>query len=121
MAGSLQETRSSTPWASQTTSAKNFAKIADYDFSNDVPVSVLGHIFEQSVSDIENMRAKAQGQPTPKTTKRKREGVVYTPHFVTRFIVEETIGKTLSERFAAERPDSIVMLKLWASLECWWR
>ncbi len=78
----------------------NFAKIAGYDFSSDVPVSVLGHIFEQSVSDIETMRAQAQGQEPPKTNKRKRDGVVYTPGIVTRFIVEETIGKTLSERFA---------------------
>jgi type II restriction/modification system DNA methylase subunit YeeA len=66
-----------------------------------VPVSVLGHIFEQSVSDIERIRAEAQGQPPPKLAKRKREGVIYTPDFITRFIVEETIGKTLSERFAA--------------------
>ncbi|MGH6793813.1 MAG: Eco57I restriction-modification methylase domain-containing protein, partial [Methylocella sp.] len=80
---------------------ENFAKVADYDFSSDVPVSVLGHVFEQSVSDIEKMRAQAQGQEPPKTTKRKREGVVYTPGFVTRFIVEETVGKTLNERFGA--------------------
>src|ERR1700732_232290 len=80
---------------------ENYAKLADYDFSSDVPVSVLGHIFEQSVSDIEKMRAEAQGQEKPKTSNRKRAGVVYTPGFVTRFIVEETIGKTLSERFAA--------------------
>ncbi|PNE11351.1 MAG: type I restriction endonuclease subunit M [Beijerinckiaceae bacterium] len=82
---------------------ENFDKIAEYDFSSEEPVSVLGHIFEQSVSDIEAMRAQAQGQEPPKTTKRKRDGVVYTPPFVTRFIVEETIGKTLSERFAAVR------------------
>ncbi|MGH6848891.1 MAG: Eco57I restriction-modification methylase domain-containing protein, partial [Methylocella sp.] len=48
-------------------------------------------------------RAEAQGQEPPKTSKRKRDGVVYTPGFVTRFIVEETIGKTLAERFAAMR------------------
>ena len=43
---------------------ENFAKIADYDFSSDVPVSVLGHIFEQSVSDIEKMprRRKAKNR-----------------------------------------------------------
>jgi hypothetical protein len=41
---------------------ENFAIIADYDFSSDVPVSVLGHIFEQSVSDLEAMRAQAQGE-----------------------------------------------------------
>jgi hypothetical protein len=80
---------------------ERFAKIADYDYSSEVPVSVLGHIFEQSVTDIEKMRAEAQGQAPPKTTKRKRDGVVYTPDFVTRFIVEETVGRTLAERFAA--------------------
>ncbi len=80
---------------------ENFATIADYDYSSEVPVSVLGHIFEQSVTDIERMRAEAQGQAAPKTSKRKRDGVVYTPDFITRFIVEETIGKTLSERFSA--------------------
>jgi type I restriction-modification system DNA methylase subunit len=79
---------------------ENFAKIADYDFASDVSVTVLGHIFEQSVSDIEAMRAQAQGLEPSTTTKRKRDGVVYTPDFVTRFIVEETIGKTLSEKFA---------------------
>ena len=80
---------------------ENFAKLADYDFASDVSVTVLGHIFEQSVSDIEAMRAEAQGDEPPKTTKTKRDGVVYTPGFVTRFIVEETIGKTLAEKFAA--------------------
>jgi hypothetical protein len=80
---------------------ENFAKIADYDFASDVSVTVLGHIFEQSVSDIEAMRAQAQGAEPPKIDKRKRDGVVYTPDFVTRFIVEETIGRTLAERFAA--------------------
>jgi hypothetical protein len=38
---------------------------------------VLGHIFEQSVSDIETMRAEAQGQPPPKTAK-ERFGVTFT-------------------------------------------
>ncbi len=80
---------------------ENFAKLAEYDFASDVSVTVLGHIFEQSVSDIEAMRAQAQGLEPPKTTKRKRDGVVYTPDFVTRFIVEETIGRTLAEKFAA--------------------
>jgi hypothetical protein len=80
---------------------ENFAKIADYDFASDVSVTVLGHIFEQSVSDIEAMRAQGQGAEPPKIDKRKRDGVVYTPDFVTRFIVEETIGRTLAERFAA--------------------
>ena len=67
-------------------------------------VEVLGHIFEQSISDIEAMQAIARGEEPPVATKKKREGVVYTPPFVTRFIVEETIGLTLKERFDALLP-----------------
>jgi len=37
---------------------REFREIADYDFASDVSVTVLGHIFEQSVSDIEAMRAQ---------------------------------------------------------------
>ena len=47
------------------------------------------------------MRAEARGEEPPKVTKRKREGVVYTSDIVTRFLVEQTIGKTLAERRAA--------------------
>lgn len=77
------------------------AKFGDYDFASEVSVLVLGRIFEQSVSDLEAMQAEARGEPLPVATKRKREGVVYTPEFVTRFIVEMTVGKALAERFGA--------------------
>ncbi len=80
---------------------EKFAALADYDYGSDVSVSILGHIFEQSISDIEAMRAQAQGLEPPKVKKSKRDGVVYTPEFITRFIVEETIGRTLQERFDA--------------------
>ena len=76
---------------------ERFAKIAGYDFQGEVSVTILGHIFEQSVSDIEALRAEARGEEPPKTGKRKRDGVVYTPEFVTRFIVEKTIGAHLTE------------------------
>mgnify|MGYP000157854236 CR=1 FL=1 len=57
-----------------------------------IDVEILGHIFEQSISDIEELRAQTQGNVVPQVGKRKREGVVYTPDFITRFIVEQTIG-----------------------------
>ena len=79
----------------------SFAALADYDFASDVSVAILGHIFEQSISDIEADRAAALGEEPPETGKRKRDGVYYTPEFATRFIVDETIGKTLEERFDA--------------------
>ena len=76
-----------------------FRDIAAYDFKSQVSVTILGHIFEQSITDIEQKHAEVRGEALPKTSKRKREGVVYTPGFVTRFIVEHTIGEHLRDRF----------------------
>jgi hypothetical protein len=75
------------------------ASLGQWDYRSDVPVTVLGHIFEQSVTDLERLRAESRGEAAPKVSKRKREGVVYTPDIVTRFLAERTVGKTLEERF----------------------
>lgn len=77
----------------------DLASLGQWDYRSDVPVTVLGHIFEQSVTDLEKMRAESRGEPAPKVSKRKREGVVYTPDIVTRFLAERTVGRTLEERF----------------------
>jgi len=76
---------------------EQFIKIANYDFASEVSVTILGHIFEQSITDIENDKAEAGIEAPPPATKKKREGVVYTPDFITHFIVEQTIGKHLAE------------------------
>jgi hypothetical protein len=83
--------------------AGEVASLGHWDFKSEVPVTLLGHIFEQSVTDIERLKASASGRPDPSVTKRKREGVVYTPDMVTRFIVEKTIGAALAETFEALR------------------
>jgi len=41
---------------------KRLLQIARYDFSDDVSVEVLGHIFEQSITDLEELRAQASGE-----------------------------------------------------------
>lgn len=76
---------------------EQFATIADYDFASEVSVTILGHIFEQSITDIENEKAAAGLEAPPPAPKKKREGVVYTPDFITRFIVEQTIGRHLHD------------------------
>jgi type I restriction-modification system DNA methylase subunit len=81
--------------------AAELAKLGQWDYRSDVPVTVLGHVFEQSITDLERLRAESRGEAPPKVSKRKREGVVYTPEIVTRFLVERTVGRTLDERFAA--------------------
>jgi len=69
-----------------------------------VDVDILGHIFEQSISDLEQIRNEldglvpAQGKEKHKT-RRKKEGAFYTPAFITRYIVEQTLGQVLADRF----------------------
>lgn len=87
-------------------SCRMFAALGDYDFADDVSVTVLGHIFEQSVSDIEQLKELAGGEnfslgaleaqvkesARSVSGKRKQEGIVYTPDAITRFIVDQTLG-----------------------------
>jgi hypothetical protein len=85
---------------------EGFKKIGDYDFASEVSVTVLGHIFEQSIADVERLQAEARGEEveeekrTGTSGRRKRDGVVYTPDYVARFIVEQTVGAHLRDLFA---------------------
>ena len=80
---------------------KLFRQLAHYDYAAEVNVDILGHIFEQSISDIENLKAEFAGEQVDrKKSKRKKEGVYYTPEYITRYIVEEAVGGYVKERFA---------------------
>ncbi|MCF6264099.1 MAG: N-6 DNA methylase [Xanthomonadales bacterium] len=82
-------------------------EIAKYDFDSEVSVTVLGHIFEQSISDLENLTLQIEQGELPAATqkgravsgKRKRQGIVYTPDHITAFIVEHTLGSHINQRF----------------------
>lgn len=72
---------------------ENIKTITKYDFSTEVDINILGHIFEHSLNDIEEMKANLEGKEfDKKKTKRKKEGVFYTPEFITSFIIESTLG-----------------------------
>ena len=85
-------------------------KLADYDYSTDVDVNILGHIFENSLNEIEEISQAIQdGQISSlegrsggvsSVSKRKRDGVFYTPQYITKYIVENTVGKLCSEKKA---------------------
>ncbi len=69
-------------------------KLTTYDFQSEVNVNILGHIFENSLNEIENVIAKLEGKEVDKSkTKRKKDGVYYTPKYITKYIVDNTIGK----------------------------
>jgi hypothetical protein len=100
-------------------------------------VDILGHIFEQSITDLERLRQslaalpapgrgrlvpesgrenlETQGRAVPAPVqaeagmpalpvpeagrRRKQEGAVYTPAFITRYLVEQALGGVLKTRF----------------------
>lgn len=87
----------------------NVEKLSAYDFESDVDVDVLGRIFEHSLSEIEEvtraLTAEANGdaaslKASAKTekTKRKSDGVFYTPSYITKYIVEATLGKLCADK-----------------------
>ena len=76
-------------------------KLAEYDFASEVDVNILGHIFENSLNEIDEIKAQLEGQEIDKSkTKRKKDGVFYTPKYITKYIVENTVGKLCEEKKA---------------------
>jgi hypothetical protein len=91
-------------------------RLSNYDFETDVDVNILGHIFEHSLGEIESIQATIADEPVPghlqaslqtkrehaprATSKRKKDGIFYTPKYITKYIVENTVGKLCEEKRA---------------------
>jgi type I restriction-modification system DNA methylase subunit len=74
-------------------------KLSEYDFESEVDVNILGHIFENSLTEIEEISNELKNGEVDKTnTKRKKDGVFYTPKYITKYIVNNTIGKLCNEK-----------------------
>jgi len=74
-------------------------KLSDFDFVSEISVNILGHIFEQSLTDLEEMNATIHDTEfDKKKSKRKKDGVFYTPEYITRYIVENTLGKLCEDK-----------------------
>ena len=78
--------------------AEHTRKLSAYDFESDVDVNILGHIFENSLSEIEEVTQQINSGATPQTSKRKQDGVFYTPQYITKYIVENTVGRLCAEK-----------------------
>src|SRR5690606_37334370 len=78
---------------------KHTLNLSNYDFESEVSVNILGHIFEHSLNEIEEIQAELEGTETDKSkSKRKKDGVFYTPKYITKYIVDNTIGKLCEEK-----------------------
>jgi len=106
---------------------QGFTNFGNYDFSEEVNVEVLGHLFERSITELEKLRVGglfalkageedsppvAKGKPKrapsaaalskmPKSAQRKRFGIYYTPSAFTALIVERTVDEIVRDRFTA--------------------
>ncbi|WP_395045803.1 Eco57I restriction-modification methylase domain-containing protein, partial [Flavobacterium sp.] len=78
---------------------KHTRKLSEYDFESEVDVNILGHIFENSLNEIDEITNAIAGQEVDKTkTKRKKDGVFYTPKYITKYMVDNTVGKLCEEK-----------------------
>ena len=69
---------------------KNLMILESYDFNTEVNVNILGHIFEQSISDLEELEKDTRFE-------RHKNGVYYTPEYITNYICKNTIIPYLSK------------------------
>ncbi|MDB2385515.1 BREX-1 system adenine-specific DNA-methyltransferase PglX, partial [Polaribacter sp.] len=80
---------------------KHTKALSEYDFESQVDVNILGHIFENSLNEIESVNAEIEGTDFDKQkAKRKKDGVFYTPKYITKYIVDNTVGKLCTEKKA---------------------
>ena len=78
---------------------KEMEKISLYDFDSEMNENILGHIFEQSINDIEELKKSLSGEEyDAKKSKRKKDGIFYTPKYITKYIVENSIKNWLDDR-----------------------
>jgi len=75
----------------------DLSNLSAYDFSDDVDVEVLGHIFEQSLNDLEKIKESLFTEHKIVNT-RKKDGVFYTPKFVTGYIINNTVAKLCEDK-----------------------
>jgi len=74
-------------------------KLTAYDFESEVSVDILGHIFEHSLSEIEELQNQIDGVEIDKSkSKRKKDGIYYTPKYITKYIVDNTLGKLCKKK-----------------------
>lgn len=69
-------------------------------FAEDLSVTILGHLFEQSISDLQEIRDQSTNTPglvSFSASRRRNDGIYYTPEHVVRHIVDRSLGEYLRD------------------------
>jgi len=88
-------------------------KITEYDFNKEISLNVLGNIFERSIDDIEELKAKTNKNDMM-IGKRKRDGIFYTPDYITKYIVKRVIDQWIYDGMEEINSEDSI-LKQWSS------
>ena len=67
-----------------------------YEFSV-LPADILGQVYEQFLGKVIRLTAGHHAVIEDKPEVRKAGGVYYTPTYIVRYIVKQTVGKRLEE------------------------
>ncbi|MDP2765827.1 MAG: N-6 DNA methylase, partial [Candidatus Methanoperedens sp.] len=67
-----------------------------YNFA-DIPADIFGNIYEQYLGYIQKEDVKAEKQ-----SKRKSQGIYYTPRYIVNYIAQNTLGEVLKSKTPAE-------------------
>lgn len=86
---------------------RNMLMISSFDFSTELDVNILGHIFENSIGDIEELKQDTKGR-------RKKEGIFYTPDYITDYICKNTIIPYLSKTGKANTIEDLIKEYSWS-------
>ncbi len=80
---------------------RNMLTMSTFDFSTELDVNILGHIFENSIGDIEELKEDSKGR-------RKKDGIFYTPDYITDYICRNTVIPYLSKSGKINTIDELI-------------
>ncbi|MHA1284865.1 MAG: Eco57I restriction-modification methylase domain-containing protein [Promethearchaeota archaeon] len=77
----------------------NILLLASFDYNTEINVKIMGHIFEQSITDLDELQQgiDIKNKAKKSRNKRKIEGIFYTPEYITNYICRNTIIPFLSK------------------------
>ncbi len=79
---------------------RNLLLISSFDFSTELAVNILGHIFENSIGTLDDIFDETQDENEEEdgnVTQRQKNGIFYTPEYVTNYMCKNTIISYLSK------------------------
>jgi len=79
-----------------------------YEFSV-LPIDILGSAYEQFLGKTIRLTPRHQAKIDEKPEVRKAGGVYYTPEFVVRYIVENTVGEKIKGRTPTNLPSLAIL------------